>query len=77
MQVNEFFEYETTPVFLDKAKKLYPYIKRLSYDELKDLFKCSDSIAKLNYDRYQNFDFDRDLSPVMMGSNIILLELIL
>lgn len=43
------------PKFLNKSKKLISKLKECSPDEISKLMKLSDSLTKLNVDRYKNF----------------------
>ncbi len=45
----------TLPTYLNFSKKLITEIKNYNLLEIKNLMKLSDSLAKLNIDRYQNF----------------------
>lgn len=55
------------PVFLDKTERLLQWMKELSYEELKKLWNCSDSIARLNYERIQTMDLRRNLTPALLA----------
>ena len=39
------------PVFLEETRKLMEWMRRLSFDEAKALWKCNDKIAEQNYRR--------------------------
>ncbi|KAK3261692.1 hypothetical protein CYMTET_29413 [Cymbomonas tetramitiformis] len=47
---------KTTPSMLQDMEDLLPVVKSLSVAALKSLFSVSDAIARLNYERYANFD---------------------
>ena len=36
----------TSPLYLEKAKKLVGHLSKLSYQQLKTVLNCSDSLAK-------------------------------
>lgn len=61
------FEYRDMPVFLDKAEELKNYIKGLSYEDCKAMWKCNDKIARLNYERFQNMDLNERLTPAIFS----------
>ena len=42
------------PLFLTESRKLTQKIKTLDVDEIKSLMNVSDSLAKLNFDRFKN-----------------------
>ena len=47
------------PVFLAEARQLAGWIQKLTYQEAKELWKCSDAIAKENFRRFQDMDLER------------------
>ena len=68
MNVNDdIFEYRDMPIFLDKAEELKNYMKNLSYEECKSIWKCNDKIAELNYSRFQNMDLNKLLTPAIFS----------
>ena len=44
------------PAFLDRAEILMRAVQRLSRDEAKALWSCSDRLADLNYERFRDMD---------------------
>ena len=42
-------------------------MKNLSYDECKTIWKCSDKLAQLNYDRVVNMDLNYRLTPALFS----------
>lgn len=59
--------YKALPTFLERANTLKEYLKSLPLSELKDLFACNEKIAELNYDRYQNMDLEKGLTPALLA----------
>ncbi len=57
----------TKPVFLKEAKILYSYIKKLNYEELKEVLQANDQIVYKHFLNYQNFDFDTQLTPAILS----------
>ncbi len=55
------------PIFLEEAKKLSQYLQTLSLEELKTLLDCNDDIAKLNYERYKDNDFEKKLHHALLA----------
>lgn len=47
---------KSTPVFMSEIIKLVKVMKTYSKSKLKSMFRVSDYIANLNFDRYQNFE---------------------
>ncbi|NBG87872.1 peroxide stress protein YaaA [Isachenkonia alkalipeptolytica] len=60
-------EYRSLPDFLEETEKLLKYLRSISYEELKKLWKCSDKIANENYNRIQNMDLTRQLTPAILA----------
>ena len=54
-------------VFLEKTKELMNYMMNLSYEECKTMWKCSDKLAQLNYDRILDMDLNYRLTPAIFS----------
>ena len=61
------FAWRELPVFLPQTEQLFSRLKGLSYDELKALWKCNDSIAAQNVERLQSMDLYKNLTPAIMA----------
>lgn len=66
-QDEDFILPPTVPVHLLSAQLLAGYCRNLSYEELKKLLACNDQIAKLNYERYRDMQFSKNLSPAIFA----------
>lgn len=55
------------PEYLADAATLLTRMRELSYDEAKKLWRCSDQLAKPNYDWLQKLDLHRQTSPAVMS----------
>lgn len=55
------------PVFLKEAEQLRDWLRALSYEELKALWKCNDKIAQQNIERLQNMDLQKRLTPAILS----------
>ena len=64
---DDIFEYRSTPVFFEQAEEIMNYMKNLSYDECKTIWKCSDKLAQVNYDRVVNMDLNYRLTPALFS----------
>ncbi|DBA03046.1 TPA: hypothetical protein N0F65_003234 [Lagenidium giganteum] len=53
----------TQPTMMSDAHDLVQQLQKLTQAKLKALLGVSDALAKLNYDRYQSFDFTTAKSP--------------
>ncbi len=48
----------TRPQMLEMTRELMGELKKMSVEDIQKLMKLSDNLAKLNYDRFQNFRLD-------------------
>lgn len=55
------------PVFLEDTEKIMLWMKKLSLSEAKALWNCNDKIAKQNYERFQNMELRRKLTPAILS----------
>lgn len=68
MKVNtDTLEVRTLPVYLHEAEYLRQYLSELSYEELKNLWKCNDQIAQINYERVQTMNLRMQLTPALLS----------
>lgn len=67
MNITDTMEWKGMPVYLEQAEKLKDYIRSLSYEEARNLWKCNDKIAQLNYERFRDMELDRNLSPAVFS----------
>ncbi|MGN0478144.1 MAG: peroxide stress protein YaaA [Hominenteromicrobium sp.] len=63
----ESFACEGLPRFLPETEQLLACMRKLSYAELKALWKCSDSIAVLNADRLRHMNLRENLTPALFA----------
>lgn len=54
-------------VFLEQAEEILQYLQNKSYAELKDIWKCNDKIAALNYKRLNDMDLRKNLTPAILS----------
>lgn len=64
---NDSFTHNQLPKFLNKTEELLNHLKSLTYDELKKIWKASDKIATLNYERIQEMDVRKNLTPAILS----------
>ena len=64
---DDIFVYRSKPVFFEQAEEIMNYMKNLSYDECKTIWKCSDKLAQVNYDRVVNMDLNYRLTPALFS----------
>ena len=61
------FEIRDTPLYLAKTKQLLQRLQRASYPELQRLWKCSEKLARLNYQRLQDAELEKNLTPALFS----------
>jgi len=60
------FSCRNLPRFLSRTEQLYTRLREMSYEELKSLWRCSDRIAQLNFERLRTMDLRRRLTPALL-----------
>lgn len=55
------------PSFVKESEVILSKLKCLSYEEVKDVWKCNDKIAQLNYERVKKMDLYRNLVPSILS----------
>lgn len=61
------FNYEQLPQFLDKTKLILSKMQQLTYIEAKEMWHCSDKLARENYDWLQKLDLEKRLTPALLA----------
>lgn len=67
MNTEQDIAHKSLPVFLDYTQEIKNTIQSLSYEDLKAVWKCNDSLAKLNFERFSNMDPEKSLSPAIFS----------
>lgn len=60
-------EYTELPVYLEQAEEIMRWLQRRSYEELKKLWKCNDSISQQNFKRLEGMDLQGRLTPAVLS----------
>lgn len=55
------------PPLLAKTEQLCERLKKMTYEELKALWKCNDRIAAQNFERLQSMNLRRNLTPAILA----------
>ena len=63
----DILEFQGYPEFLEDTDKLRRFVSGLSYGEAKELWKCNDTIAEQNFERFRDMDLRRNLTPAIMA----------
>lgn len=64
---NDSFTHNQLPQFIDKTEYLLTHLQALTYDELKKIWKASDKITTLNYERIQQMNLHQNLTPAILA----------
>lgn len=59
--------YTALPQYISKANDILDVLKLLSFDELKSVWNCSDSIAQQNVNRLKEMDLQKRLTPAILS----------
>ncbi len=59
--------YYQLPHFIEDTEVLLTYLKTLNYEQLKSIWKCSDKIATLNYERIKKMNLYTNLTPTILS----------
>lgn len=63
------FNYETLPQYLDQTQQILNKLRTLNYSSAKKLWKCSDKIARPNFEQLQKLDLHHHLTPALLAFN--------
>lgn len=61
------FQYKALPLFLKETEALMRWMQKLSLEEAKKLWCCNDKLAGLNFQRFQEMDLERGLTPALIS----------
>lgn len=61
------FSFIDYPIFLNRTEELLSILKTMSNEQLKNLWKCNDNIANLNYERLNKMDLRKNLTPAIIA----------
>ena len=68
MNVNtDVFACHDLPPYMDKTEYLMEYMKSLTYEQCKAIWKCNDKIAELNFRRFSGMDLYKSLTPAILS----------
>lgn len=66
-EVDDTLQYQDHPVFMEETKEILRFMQKLSLEEMKQLWGCSDKIAKENYDRILHMNLQHRLTPALLS----------
>lgn len=59
---NDVFGHRQMPIFLKESQILSKYLQILSYEKLRSIWKCSDNLARQNYNIIKNINLHNNLT---------------
>lgn len=59
--------YSGLPVFLEDTRRIMEWMQTLSLEESRQLWKCNEKLAKENYDRFQEMNLTKGLTPAILS----------
>ena len=65
--VTDFLAPARLPRLLKRTEILCGAVRRLTIDEAKRLWACNDTIARLNYERFQKMELTSNLTPALLS----------
>jgi len=57
----------SVPTYIDYSLILLDEIRKKSYEELKEIWKCNEKIAKENFDRFKDMNLQGSLTPAIFS----------
>lgn len=57
------------PVFIEKAERLKSRLRSMTFDELKELWKCSDKLASQSFKIIEHMDLNKNLTAAVLAYN--------
>lgn len=61
------FDLSGTPAFIEDTKVLMQAVRSMTLPEAKELWKCNDRLAELNYRRFQEMELGKALTPAVLS----------
>lgn len=59
----------TRPAFIEKAERLKSRLLSMTFDELKELWRCSDKLASHNFKIIEHMDLNKNLTAAVLAYN--------
>lgn len=63
----DLFPFKDMPVFLDETGQIMRWMQGLSFTEAKELWRCNEKLAELNFGRFSRMDLKRNLTPALLS----------
>lgn len=55
------------PVFLETTRQIMDWMRELSLSDARELWKCNEKLAELNFRRLQEMDLEKNLTPALIS----------
>lgn len=66
-QLTDGLDFRDLPFFLTKTEQILDRLQGMCFEELKTLWRCSDKLARQNYDRLRQMDLRQGLTPAVLS----------
>lgn len=63
----DLFSFREFPVFLKDTEKLMEWTRNLTFEQAQKLWVCNEKLAELNYQRFQDMDLEKNLTPALIS----------
>ena len=67
MNMDDGLEWRELPRFLPETEKLLAVLQSMTYEQLKKLWNCNDSLAALNFERLKGMELGKRLTPAIIS----------
>ncbi len=64
---SDLFPVDGLPRYLNETKRLCREIQKLSLEESRELWKCNEKLARLNYKRFEKMDLEKGTTPALLA----------
>lgn len=61
------FDIQNIPVYIEETSQILKAMQHLTYDQAQKMWRCSDKLARENYDWLQQMHLDNQLTPAILS----------
>lgn len=61
------FSVKNVPVYREQTEKLLTAVKKMSLEELQKMYKTSEQLTQVNFERFMEMDLNKDLTPALIA----------
>lgn len=60
-------DYIQKPIFINEAEHLLTFLRNQTFETLKEIWNCSEKLARLNHGRLLEMDLNQELTPALLA----------